>query len=135
MAICQKYSLTSTRRLRKIDAEAIAKFSTLEAEVEELRKFKAEIEYSKTAEEKKDMLAKFSALNGNEMFEALVKDAEKYTVEELEDKCYSILGRVTSAKFSVQPEAKVPTIKIDRPEDNKKNAEPYGGVFERFNIK
>lgn len=119
----------------KEDAEAIAKFSALEAEVEELRKFKAEIEYSKTAEEKKEMLAKFSALNGNEMFEALVKDAEKYTVEELEDKCYSILGRVTSAKFSVQPEAKVPTIKIDRPEDNKKSAEPYGGIFERFNIK
>ena len=119
----------------KEDAEAIAKFSALEAEVEELRKFKAEVEYSKTAEEKKEMLAKFSALNGNEMFEALIKDAEKYTVEELEDKCYSILGRVTSAKFSVQPEAKVPTIKIDRPEDNKKNAEPYGGIFERFNIK
>lgn len=117
------------------DAEALAKFSALEAEVEELRKFKAEVESSKAAEEKAEMLGKFSALNGNEMFEALVKDAEKYTVEELEDKCYSILGRVTSAKFSVQPEAKVPTIKIDRPEDNKKNAEPYGGIFERFNIK
>lgn len=113
----------------KENAEALAKFSTLEAEVEELRKFKADVEETANANAREEVLARFSMLNGNEMFEALVSSAKEHTVEDLEEKCYAILGRVNAGKFSLKNESKAPKLAIEKPEQEDA---PYGGIVEKY---
>lgn len=113
----------------KENAEAFAKFSILEAEVEELRKFKADVEDAANANAREEVLARFSMLNGNEMFEALVSSAKEHTVEDLEEKCYAILGRVNAGKFSLKNESKAPKLAIEKPEQEDA---PYGGIVEKY---
>ena len=113
----------------KENTEALAKFSALEAEVEELRKFKADVEESANANAREEVLARFSMLNGNEMFEALVSTAKDHTVEDLEEKCYAILGRVNAGKFSLKNESKAPKLAIEKPEQEDA---PYGGIVEKY---
>ena len=77
------------------------------------------------------VFARFEDLVGVEAFDALRENAEAFTPEELEEKCFAIRGRSgTPAKFS--HEEKAPKLQVVR-EDNRKK-EPYGGIFAHFGI-
>lgn len=115
----------------KESTEALAKFSSLEAEVEELRKFKADVENTANANAREEVISRFSMLNGNEMFDALIASADEHTPEDLEEKCYAILGRVNVGKFSLKNEAKAPKLVIDKQPEQE--SAPYGGIVEKYN--
>lgn len=106
-------------------------------ELGELRAYKLEIEKIEAAalDEKKDeVFNTFAAeLNGYEAYETLRESYKQLSVDEIEDKCYSMIGRKTSsAKFTAN-EAGATKL----PVENRKDADasknrPYGDLFEKY---
>lgn len=115
----------------KADAEANEKYSAMEAELNELREYKSNVELAETNKAKENILGMFTDLQGEEAFEALSADMDKYDLETLEEKCYAIRGRMGATKYSL--ESKAPKTIIDKviPEDN--SADPYGGIIQKYN--
>ena len=112
--------------------------TSMEAELEELRKFKADTETAAMEKARKseiaEVFAKFEDLVGVEAFENLKTDCDadcmKFELDALEEKCYAIRGRrgvQTKMNFS----QKTPKLPIETPENNKA-AQPYGGLFEEY---
>jgi len=105
--------------------------ASMETELEDLRQFKADTENKALQSAREAVFARFEDLIGVEAFETLREEAEKYSLEDLEEKCFAIRGRTgTMAKFS--REEKAPKLKVDREVSIKK--EPYGGIFAHFGI-
>ena len=112
--------------------------TSMETELEELRKFKADTETAAMEEARKseiaEVFAKFEDLVGVEAFENLKTDCDadcmKFELDALEEKCYAIRGRrgiQTKMNFS----QKAPKLPIETPENNKAD-QPYGGLFEEY---
>ena len=106
----------------------------LNTEVDALRQFKKDTEDAKDAAARAGLFERFSDLAGIEEFVALQENNSEYTIEQLEEKCFSIRGKnVSVAKFSV--EQKPAKLKVDRRTPEDKSNEPYGGLFMRYETK
>lgn len=108
--------------------------ASLSNELSELKEFKNQIEESQAKADRDAVFAQFDDLTGVEAFENLRQSCEDgsvdFTIEELEDKCYSIRGRQGSpAKFSADPKSTTPRLKVPREEPSD---EPYGGIFKKY---
>lgn len=99
-----------------------------DGELIELRKYKQNVEEEADKAKRESVFAKFANLDGIEEFDALKSDCSEMKVEELEEKCFAILGRNSAAaKFSYEPKsAKIKVQKEDCVD------EPYGGLFQRY---
>lgn len=112
-------------------AEATATIESMTEELNSLREFKQTAEYNAKVANIQEVLDKFTVLDGNEAFAKLVEESMNYEPEELEDKCYALLGRTGLVqKFSSNNEAS-PKIQIQREADPQ---EPYGGLFLEYGI-
>lgn len=110
--------------------EASGTISAMEAELVDLRKFKADAESAAAESAREAVFAQFEDLAGIEAFEALRENCAEYDVEALEEKCYAIRGRNGGvARFSL--ENKAPRLKVDKTEIVN---EPYGGIFAQYGI-
>lgn len=108
--------------------------ASMESELNELRKFKADAEDAVAAEERKQLLDKFNDLVGIEAFETLCQNCMAYSLEDLEEKCYAIRGRNNiGLKFSL--EEKNPKFKVVKPDEANDTDEPYGGLFVKYKTK
>lgn len=105
--------------------------ASMEAELNELRKFKADAERIATEQEYKEMLSRFEDLAGIEAFENLREHCAEYSMEDLEERLFAIRGRNQSEKFALRPQ-KTPKLPIER--NNDPTPEPYGGVFAEYGI-
>lgn len=108
-------------------------FSEMEEEVESLRQFKAGVEHEEAKQKRDELFACFEDLAGNEAFEALRESSMEFELDVLEEKCYAIRGRLgATAKFSFNEPQKAPKLPVEKPvlEDD----DPYGGVFQKYNI-
>jgi hypothetical protein len=114
-------------------------YSTPEKDVEELRTYKADKLASEHQAQIDAIFAKsdFESLKDNKEFTDFKANVGNTTLEDIENKCYAILGKVivkSKANFSVKkPEIKAPVVvKVDTtpaPED------PYGGLFSEYKDK
>lgn len=115
-------------------ASSAEKLSSAEAELAELREFKAAAEASAENDKRNSVLSQFEDLIGNEEFEAIKGDAASYSAEDLEEKCFAIMGRVVSrAQFSIK-DAPAPKLRVEKHDKNGSEEDPYGGIFEEYNI-
>ena len=104
--------------------------ASMEQELGELRQYKADAEDTIARGERDEVFAQFEDLVGVEAFEALKEDCMKYSLEDIEEKCFAIRGRQgVPATFSVA-EQKVPKIPVVKEENKTKM--PYGGIFEKY---
>ncbi len=105
--------------------------ASMEAELGELRLFRADTERAALEGAREAVFARFEDLAGVEAFEDLREHGAEYEdMEALEEKCYAIRGRNGSvAKFSANEAA--PKLKVSRSETSE---EPYGGIFARYGI-
>lgn len=110
-------------------SDAIA---SMEAELGELRQFKADIERATTEQEREDLFSQFEDLAGIEAFEKLREHSTEYNLDDLEERLFAIRGRKQSEKFALQSQ-KTPKLPIERTNDP--TPEPYGGVFAEFGIR
>lgn len=114
--------------------EASDHISTMEAEMDELRQFKADVLAARVREQCDAVFARFADLNGIDAFEELRNNCANYDVETLEEKCYAIRGRnMTPAKFNLSNcESKSSKLVVSGV--NQTSDEPYGGIFEKYHV-
>lgn len=117
-----------------IKQEYEATIANLTAEVEELRKFKADrlAEIRKESEEK--LFEQYACLNDVEEFENIKADTSKFeTLEDLEKEIALIFARTQMKKTANKKFAKEDNqIKILMVDDHKAQDEPYGGLFNKY---
>lgn len=109
---------------------ANAKIVELTNEVEELKQFKASVLDEQRAAEVAAVFAQFEDLEEIEAFKSLKEDYGDMTLDEIEEKCFSIRGRNMQLQFSQKKSTKAPAripAKMPKAED-----EPYGGLFEKY---
>ena len=107
------------------------KLTSMEGELDVLRKFKKDTEDAKADEARDAVLDNFSNLDGIDAFDTLREHKSEYDATTLEEKCYAILGRVSGqVKFSL--DNKTPKLPVSKTDVSK---EPYGGIFTEFGIK
>lgn len=103
--------------------------NSLNEEVDELRKFKADAESAAAKAARDEVFEQFVDLDGIEAFEDLRDHCMDYEVSVIEEKCYAIRGRNgAAAKFSV--ENKRPKFKVEKSDSS--DDEPYNGVFTEY---
>lgn len=108
---------------------AVQKINQLNAEVETLKAYqKAKMDEEHEAEADK-LFAKFPELDGVEAFEALRSDHTALSLNEIESKCYELRGRNTNVTFSLN---KPKTVRLAAVGNTDNEAEPYGGIFEKY---
>ena len=110
-------------------------YTQLESEVIDLRKYKSDIESAQEQAARDSIFKKFEKLNGIEAFENLKANCEGLTIEQIEEKCFAIKGRMDvsidqDAKFSMTPAA--PKIPVDKVTHAGDEAEPYDGLFPKY---
>ena len=98
--------------------------------INELNRFKLNVEEKEAQARRDEVIAEFSDLNGVEAFEALKENNAGYTAETLEEKCFALRGR--TVKFSA--EQKAPKIKVEQTNVSDDANEPYGGLFVKYGI-
>lgn len=106
-------------------------YNTLLEEVESLREFKIETE-KKEHESKVSKMFKDFQLNEQDV-EGL--DIHKFTIEEIEEKCYAILGKKLASKKNFSKKG-IEDRKIHLPLDDdidNNNDSPYGELFDKYN--
>ena len=111
-------------------------YSALEAKYNELKTFKDNYEAAQLQAQKDAIFAKseYSVLAEDEAFKALVADAEKYSVDEVEAKAkaifadYVIKTGTFSAKDDGEKKPKVLGFNFNKKEDKKS---PYGNLFSK----
>lgn len=129
--VSEKYQSNDTAWSEKYQSVS-EKFSEMQEEISVLREFKTGIEDARAKQEREDLFRKFEELAGNDVFERLREKSMEYDLDTLEEKCFAIRGRLgVSAKFSLDDKHKPPKLPIEKQllED-----EPYGGIFQKYNI-
>lgn len=127
--------------------EIFSAYTKLKGEADTLRTFKLNTEKAADdAKRKSDadaVFAKFTALNGNEEFESLKANYGEMSGKEIEEKCFTIMGKVAIANFTANftldngaPSGiRVAAGAYDGMLNSKTNdSEPYGGAFVEFGI-
>jgi len=103
-------------------------FSRIKAETDELRAFKKEKLDAERKVEVEKLFSSFVELDGNEAFTKLKDNHSDMTLEEIENKCYEIKGRMSQANFALEKPQSV-RIPINT---NNTDDEPYGGLFVKY---
>ena len=132
--VSEKYAENDSGWANKYQ-EAESKLDSMESEIGALRKFKQDIETEEAKQEREELFAQFTDLNGVEAFEELRESCDQYSMSDLEEKCFAIRGRAQSAKFSLSKSTeKTPKLHVMR-HDDKPGDEPYGGIFVEYGVK
>lgn len=112
--------------------ELKAQLETANTELESLREFKLNVEKA-DHEAKADKLFSDFQLSKEDV-EGL--DVHKFSIEEIEEKCYAILGRKMAQKKNFSLNKEKGNIRIDiQNEDTEEKSLPYGGLIEKYKNK
>ncbi|AZU98938.1 hypothetical protein pW2_105 [Bacillus phage pW2] len=121
--------------------ELLASYTQLQSTVETLTEENTQLKSFKKAVEDADHEAKVVATieelgltNEDEGVEAIVEKAHEFTLAEVKEKCYSILGRKAfenKQNFSKKPENKNIKLPLGNKETNE-TPKQYGGLFEKY---
>lgn len=135
MAEAYKKAVESRDNYESMLGEKAKSYAQLESEVAGLRKYKSDMESAQERAARDSVFARFEKLNGIEAFENLKANCDGLTVEQIEEKCFAIKGRMDAhidqdARFSMTPAA--PKIPVDRVAHNGDEEEPYDGLFVRY---
>lgn len=112
----------------KKEEEFAAKEEEMSAKIEELTAFKTEVEEKEHIAEVEAVFEQFEDLNDVEEFITLRKEYGDMSVQDIEEKCFSIRGR--TMKFAHKSTKKTP-VRIPAKEPSNGD-EPYGGLFDLY---
>lgn len=105
------------------------KIAELEQELETLREFKLNVEKKEHEDKVNKLFSDFQLTN--EDVESI--NIHEFSVEEIEEKCFAILGRKMASQKNFSKNKDV-NIRINLDTDNDENNEkPYGGLFDKYN--
>ncbi|MBL4950994.1 hypothetical protein JK635_01910 [Neobacillus sp. YIM B02564] len=110
--------------------EVTKKFTTLEEEVKSLREFKELKITEERVNKETELFDSFSAELTEEELQPLKETASEFTLEQLEEKLFTLVGK-KKANFSKQHKKEKQPIKIEVKE-YKEDSLPYGGIFSKY---
>ena len=118
-----------TQQLEQLQQEKAKELEGVMAELKELREYKSAIEKEQRQVAINNVLDNFKDLEEVEDFKELMKGIDNLTPEQLEDKCYAIVGKQARSKrqkqVPTQPKLNInPTKESVKPKDDK-----YGGLL------
>jgi hypothetical protein len=106
-------------------------YEQVKPEIERLKEFEKTTLSTQRQEAEESLFSQFNEqLNNDEQYETLKSEASNYTLEQLEEKCFSILGKKT-AQFSIKQPQKS-TVKISVGHEDNVDDEPYGGLVSKY---
>ena len=105
-------------------------YATMSQDYAELKEYKKNSEAAARENSLNEIFTKFeSELGEVDEFKNLKSDNEKYSVSDVEEKCYALLGRKNST-FSFNGNKSI-RMGVDKPDDNS-HENPYGDLFETY---
>ena len=105
-------------------------YATMSQDYAELKEYKKNSEAAARENSLNEIFTKFeSELGEVDEFKNLKSDNEKYSVSDVEEKCYALLGRKNST-FSFNGDKSI-RMGVDKPDDNS-HENPYGDLFETY---
>lgn len=107
-------------------------YDALVSEVESLREYKNSVESAKRLEAENEVFAKFAVLESFDEYTSLKENASNYSIEEIEDKCFAIVGRHGINMFESAEDAEAPVSTKFSFVPEEKNVSKYGDLFERY---
>ena len=110
-------------------AEAMEQIASMQAELDELRAYRDAAEYEKARAEKDAVLKEFDDLADTPEFSTLRDEMDKFSADELREKCYAMRGRMFSA------EKHTPSPKFTLHRETMSDDAPYGGIVEKYTNK
>ena len=118
-----------TQQLEQLQQEKTKELEGVMAELKELREYKSAIEKEQRQVAINNVLDNFKDLEEVEDFKELMKGIDNLTPEQLEDKCYAIVGKQARSKRQKQVPTQTklninPTKESSKPKDDK-----YGGLL------
>jgi len=116
----------------------LAENKSLKADNAKLLAFKKAVEDAQHEEKVFEAIAELGLTDEDEGVAELKAQAMEITLEQVEEKCYSLLGRKAFAskkQFSKEKEKETVRIQLGNEKDQKDNKSynPYGDLFEKFN--
>ena len=119
-----------TQQLQQLKQDSAKELKDVMAELEELREYKNTIEKQKRQVAIDSVLDNFKDLQETDDFKELIKGIDNLTPEQLEDKCYAIVGKQARAKRSKQPQV-APKVNISASTKDKPSVKDdrYGGLL------
>ena len=119
-----------TQQLEQLKQDSAKELKDVMAELEELREYKITIEKQKRQVAIDNVLENFKDLQETDDFKELLKGVDNLTPEQLEDKCYAIVGKQARAKRQKQPQV-APKVNISASAKEKPSAKDdrYGGLL------
>ena len=119
-----------TQQLEQLKTDSAKELKEIMAELEELREYKVTIEKQKRQVAIDNVLENFKDLQETDDFKELLKGVDNLTPEQLEDKCYAIVGKQARAKRQKQPQV-APKVNISASTKEKPSAKDdrYGGLL------
>mgnify|MGYP003275647670 CR=1 FL=1 len=106
-------------------------YSTPNVEVEELKVFKANTLAEKRNADETELFAQFDEkLNSDTEYETLKASCKEMSLDEISDKCFSILGKKL-ANFALN-KPKSNSIKLPIAHTDDGDTKPYGDVYEKY---
>ena len=119
-----------TQQLQQLKTDSAKELKDVMAELEELREYKHNIEKQKRQVAIDNVLENFKDLQETDDFKELIKRVDDLTPEQLEDKCYAIVGKQARAKRQKQPQV-APKVNISASAKEKPSAKDdrYGGLL------
>ena len=119
-----------TQQLEQLKTDSAKELKEIMAELEELREYKVTIEKQKRQVAIDNVLENFKDLQETDDFKELLKGVDNLTPEQLEDKCYAIVGKQARAKRQKQPQV-APKVNISASTKDKPSAKDdrYGGLL------
>ena len=119
-----------TQQLEQLKQDSAKELKDVMAELEELREYKITIEKQKRQVAIDNVLENFKDLQETDDFKELLKGVDNLTPEQLEDKCYAIVGKQARAKRQKQPQV-APKVNISASTKDKPSAKDdrYGGLL------
>ena len=115
------------QQLQQLQADNEAKIQAMTTELEELRNYKAEIVKVQREAFKNDIIERFGDLQENDEFRELLTQIDNLEPEQVEMRCYAIVGRQARAgkKTKVQTSTRIP---VTTPTEKPKN-DGYNGLL------
>ena len=119
-----------TQQLEQLKSDSAKELKDVMAELEELREYKHNIEKQQRQVAIDNVLDNFKDLQETDDFKELIKNVDKLTPEQLEDKFYAIVGKQARAKRQKQPQV-APKVNISASAKEKPSAKDdrYGGLL------
>ena len=119
-----------TQQLEQLKQDSAKELKDVMAELEELREYKITIEKQKRQVAIDNVLENFKDLQDTDEFKELIKGIDDLTPQQLEDKCYAIVGKQARAKRQKQPQV-APKVNITASTKEKPSTKDdrYGGLL------